>query len=74
MSQRDILDFLKKNKKKYWYAHEICLFCASTPANTMRYLTKLREYNEVEYKEIPQEKRVGNSHYMYKYSEISEVI
>lgn len=82
MSQIEIIRFLKKDKEKWWFAHEICFFCGMDTAHTniLKSLRKLREYNEIEFKEIPKKlnpvDNPGNGRFMYRYKEddIDEII
>ena len=78
ISQREIISFLKKNKDRWWFGHEICFFCRniSNKENTSKYLKRLREHGEIEIKPMPKNLNHGNGRFMYKYKEddINEII
>ena len=72
MSQSEIIDFLKKEKNRWWYSHEISFFCILRDDNCSKSLKKLREYGEIDYKEIPKNKRKSNGRFIYKFKNIKE--
>ena len=71
MSQIDILDFLEKNKEKWFHGKEIFIACGILSCNGSKSLRKLREYEEIRYKQAKGEK---NERFLYRYKKIKDII
>ena len=71
MSQIVILNFLEENKRSWFTSRQICMSCGITRQNGMKSLQKLREYEEVNYKE---ERFKRNGRFYYRYKKIEDIL